>query len=56
MKKDDVRVKVEDGILSVFGERKCQKEDQKKKLYRIEGSFGTFGHSFTLPEDADRTK
>src|SRR5258705_12479100 len=56
MKKDDVRVTVEDGILCVSGERKCQKEDQKKKFHRIERSFGTFRRSFTLPEDADSTK
>src|ERR1700739_592745 len=56
MKKDDVKVTVEDGILSVSGERKCQKEDQKKKFHRIERSFGTFRRSFTLPEDADSTK
>ena len=56
MKKDDVRVTVEDGILSVSGERKCQKEDEKKKFHRIERSFGTFRHNFTLPEDADSTK
>ena len=56
MKKDDVRVTVEDGILNVSGERKCQKEDQKKKFHRIERSFGTFRRSFTLPEDADSTK
>ena len=56
MKKDDVRVTVEDGILSVSGERKCQKEDQKKKFHRIERCFGTFRRSFTLPEDADSTK
>jgi len=56
MKKDDVRVTVEDGILSVSGERKCQKEDQKKKFHRIERSFGTFRRSFTLPENADSTK
>jgi HSP20 family protein len=56
MKKDDVRVTVEDGILSVSGERKCQKEDLKKKFHRIERSFGTFRRSFTLPEDADSTK
>src|SRR6476469_5182118 len=56
MKKDGVRVTVEDGILSVSGERKCQKEDQKKKFHRIERSFGTFRRSFTLPEDADSTK
>src|SRR5204862_4414190 len=56
IKKDDVRVTVEDGILSVSGERKTQKEDQKKKFHRIERSFGTFRRSFTLPEDADSTK
>ena len=56
MKKDDVRVTVEDGILSVSGERKGQKEDQKKKFHRIERSFGTFRRSFTLPEDVDSTK
>ena len=53
MKKEDVKVTVEDGILSVSGERKYQKEDQKKKFHRIERSFGTFRRSFTLPEDAD---
>src|SRR6201987_4651729 len=56
MKKDDVRVTVEDGILCVSGERKIEKEDQKKKFHRIERSFGTFRRSFTLPEDADSTK
>src|SRR5258705_4586971 len=56
MKKEDVRVTVEDGILSVSGERKSVKEDQKKKFHRIERSFGNFRRSFTLPEDADSTK
>jgi HSP20 family protein len=56
MKKDDVRVTVEDGILSVSGERKSEKEDQKSKFHRIERSFGTFRRSFTLPEDADSSK
>src|SRR5216684_3961921 len=56
MKKEDVRVTVEDGILSVSGERKTEKEDQKRKFHRIERSYGTFRRSFTLPEDADSTK
>jgi HSP20 family protein len=56
MKKDDVRVTVEDGILCVSGERKTEKEDQKKKFHRTERSFGNFRRSFTLPEDADSTK
>ena len=56
MKKDDVRVTVEEGVLSVSGERKSEKEDQKKKFHCIELSFGTFRRSFTFPEDADSTK
>jgi HSP20 family protein len=56
MKKDEVRVTVEDGILCVSGERKTEKEDQKRKFHRTERSFGNFRRSFTLPEDADSTK
>jgi len=56
MKKDDVRVTVEDGVLCVFGERKSVKEDQKRKFHRIERSYGNFRRSFTLPEDATGSK
>src|SRR6266568_1757940 len=56
MKKDDVRVTVEDGVLCVFGERKSVKEDQKRKFHRIERSYGNFRRSFTLPEDAESKK
>jgi len=56
MKKDDVRVTVEDGILCVSGERKSEKEDLKRKFHRTERSFGNFRRSFTLPVDADSTK
>src|SRR5437667_4099742 len=56
MKKDDVRVTVEDGILSVSGERKSEKEDLKKKFHRVERSFGNFRRSFTMPGDADSAK
>jgi HSP20 family protein len=56
MKKDDVKVTVEDGVLNVSGERKTEKEDLKKKFHRVERCYGTFRRSFTLPEDADSTK
>src|SRR5438876_9991684 len=56
MKKDEVKVTVEHGILCVSGQRKSVKEDQKRKFHRIERSFGNFRRSFTLPEDADSTK
>ena len=56
MKKEDVRVTVEDGILCVSGERRSEKEDEKRKFHRIERSYGNFRRSFTLPEDTDSKK
>jgi HSP20 family protein len=56
MKKEDVKVTVDHGILSVSGERKTEKEDKKKKFHRIERSYGNFRRTFKLPEDADSTK
>ena len=56
MKKEDVKVVVENGILSVSGERKTEKEEQRKKYHRIERSYGSFRRGFLVPEDADGTK
>lgn len=56
MKKDDVKVTVENGILSIFGERKTEKEEKKRKFHRLERFFGNFERTFMLPEDADATK
>jgi HSP20 family protein len=56
MKKDDVSVVVEDGIVSVFGERKTEKEEKKKRYHRIERSYGSFRRGFLVPEDADASK
>jgi len=49
MKKDDVKVSVEDGVLMVSGERKFEKEDKTKKYHRIEREYGSFVRNFTLP-------
>lgn len=56
IKKEDVKVTVENGVLSISGERKSEKEETKKKFHRVERSFGTFLRTFTLPDDADSTK
>lgn len=56
MKKEDVKVTLEDGILSISGERKVEKEEKSKKYHRIERSFGVFERTFTVPEDADANK
>jgi HSP20 family protein len=56
MKKEDVKVTVENAVLTVSGERKFEKEEKKKKYHRVERGYGTFVRSFTLPDDADATK
>ena len=56
VKKEDVKVTVENGILTITGERKFEKEEKDKKYHRIERSYGNFLRSFTLPDGADGTK
>ena len=56
VKKEDVKVSVENGMLTITGERKFEKEEKDKKYHRIERSYGNFFRSFTLPEDADDAK
>ena len=54
--KDDVAVEVKDGILTLRGERKFEKEVSEKEYYRMERSYGTFTRSFTLPPTVDSDK
>ena len=56
VQKEDVKVTVENGILSITGERKFEKEVNEKKYHRIERAYGSFVRSFGLPEDADAEK
>ena len=51
--KEDVKVTVQDGTLTLQGERKMEKEEKGKKFHRIERSYGSFLRSFRIPEDAD---
>ena len=52
VKKEDVKVTVENGVLTITGERKFEKEEKGKKYHRIERAYGSFMRSFTLPEGA----
>ncbi len=56
MKKDEVHVTFEDGVLVIAGERKAEKEEKSRKYHRIEREHGRFLRSFTLPDNADATK
>jgi HSP20 family protein len=56
MKKEDVRLTVENEVLAMSGERTFEKEEKGKKYHRIERAYGSFVRSFSLPEDADGGK
>jgi HSP20 family protein len=56
VKKEDVKLTVQDDAMSISGERKYEKEEKGKKYHRIERAYGSFMRSFTLPEDADGSK
>jgi len=56
IKKEEVKLTVQDNVLSISGERKYEKEEKDKKYHRVERAYGSFLRSFTLPEDADGTK
>jgi HSP20 family protein len=56
VKKEDVKVTVENGVLTVTGERQFEKEEKDKKYHRIEWAYGNFFRSFALPEGADGAK
>ncbi|EAT13949.1 Hsp20/alpha crystallin family protein [Bermanella marisrubri] len=51
VKKDDIKVTVHDGILTLSGQRENVHEQKDKKVHRVERSFGSFRRSFTLPDN-----
>ena len=50
VKKEDIKINVENGMLTITGERKFEKEEKNKKFHRIERAYGNFTRSFMLPE------
>jgi len=56
MKKNDLRIHIEDGMLTLEGERKHEKEETKKKYHRVERSYGRFMRRIGLPSDVDQQK
>ncbi|MGE5189960.1 MAG: Hsp20/alpha crystallin family protein [Gemmatimonadota bacterium] len=54
--RDEIAVEVKDGMLTLRGERKFEKEEKEENYHRIERSYGTFVRSFALPSSADAEK
>ncbi len=50
LREEDVKIELEDNVLSISGERKAEQEERKEGYYRLERSFGTFSRSLALPE------
>jgi HSP20 family protein len=55
VKKEDVKVTVENGVLTLQGERRQEKEEKSKRFHRVERSYGSFVRSFSLPESVDES-
>jgi HSP20 family protein len=53
VRKEDVKVFFDAGVLTIKGERKVEKEEKGEKVHRTERYFGTFERTFVLPEDVD---
>jgi HSP20 family protein len=56
VQKDQVGVEVKDGVLTLRGERKYEKEVKEENFHRIERSYGTFQRAFSLPTTVDQEK
>jgi HSP20 family protein len=53
VKKEDVQVIYDEGVITIKGERKQQKDEKNEKFHRVESFYGSFERSFSLPENAN---
>jgi HSP20 family protein len=56
VRKQDIKVSIENGTLFLSGERKVEREEKGLTFHRMERAFGRFERAFSLPESADREK
>ncbi len=53
VKSDDLTVELHEGVLTLRGEKKSEREETKEKARLLERTYGAFSRSFALPKDAD---
>jgi HSP20 family protein len=56
VKKEDIKVELVNGSLSIHGERRQEREEKGKRFHRIERQYGQFMRRFTLPGEVDAAK
>ena len=54
--KEDIKVSLESGILTITGERKAETEDKDKQVHRVERSYGRFVRSLNVGTNIDESK
>ena len=56
IRKEDIKIGISDGVLTVEGERKQEKEEKGRKFHRVERSYGKFIRRLAVPTDVDPQK
>lgn len=56
VKKENIKITLQDNILTIEGEKKKESETKEKNFYRTERTFGSFKRCFTLPSEVDSEK
>src|SRR5690606_12658136 len=56
VKKEDINIRVENGVLTLSGERRVEKSTDNEKEHRRETFYGKFARSFSLPDDVEVDK
>lgn len=56
MTQDDIELNLQDSVLTLKGEKKQEKEEEKESYHRMERCYGCFSRSFTLPANIDQDK
>lgn len=51
VKREDANVSINEGVITIEGERKSEEEEKDEKRHRVESFYGKFSRSFSLPDD-----
>ena len=56
MSREDIALKVDNGVLTLSGERGSEAESKESKVHRVERYHGSFLRSFVIPENVDASR